>query len=99
MMLDSTHATPDIVPDPTPLKLRAVDLSDHQSIMIELADALRQLTSQTLYLRGVLADATSDRERVLQRALREAVDLHELAGRCEDTRERLAKRLRATGRL
>lgn len=85
--------------DPTPLRLRAVDLAEPQALLIEMADLLRQLTSQTLYLRGVLSDHQADRERQVQRGLREAVEIHELAGRCEDTRDRLAKRLRATGRL
>lgn len=96
-----TNLSP-IVPDQAPIKLRAVDRAeDAQDVLIDLADQLRAMSAECLYLRGVLAPGSGqgDMSRVLARAYNRVLELCELAGRLEDTRDHLARTLRSQGGL
>lgn len=87
------------IADPTPLRLRPIDLADPQALMIDVSESVRTLYEQLLYLRGLVTAPAADRERLLNRVQREAVEACDAVGSLQDDVERLAKRLRHLGRL
>lgn len=80
--------------DTRPLTLRAEDLPDPQSLLIDLGNLLRDIQSDAEDVRGI-----ATREMGHRRLTGRAVDLFEESGRAIDLHERLTQVLRAAGRL
>jgi hypothetical protein len=73
---------------------------DAQELMIELAEQISEATTEIIMLRAILDhDIYGDTERAIRRAQQRCHEVAEGIGRAADTRERLTRALRATGRL
>ena len=86
--------------DSQPLKLRADDLPDDvPAQMIALADTMRSLNAEATHLLSIVTRPHADMGRTFSRVQNDAVQIHEMIGRVQDSLEVLTRTLRASGRL
>jgi len=83
-----------------PITLRAADQADDtESLLIDLAAALRTLNAEHTYCLALVADTSIDVGLRIYRAEANIKTAQETGARCQRAVERLTRSLRAAGRL